>query len=613
MNLADFHFLRPWCLLTLIPVGILWYVWYIRPLSRGNWLDVCDAELLPYILQTQPLPQKRSSSIMGCLAAVLAVLALAGPTWQHLPSPAYRNETALVIALDLSVTMDASDIKPSRLGKARYKIADLLKLRKDGQTALMVYRGDTFTVTPLTTDTATIASQLEALNTDIMPSSGRDTDKAINEAVNLLQPAGVGQGDILLITDSIEPAAIDHAESHLNQYRLSVLAVGTSDGAPISQSGGGFVKDASGNIVLARLDRNALIQLTNKTKGLFQLVSNDDTDVNKLQKYFDARIQEDKNQQNNILLQQWDELGPEILLLVLPWAAWQFRKGLWLWLLLILLPMPKTSQALDWQSLWLNANQRAEQAFRQQNYQQAAEQFSNPEWRAAAQYKAGDYQQAAETLKDSQTADGFYNRGNALAKAGQLSEAVAAYQQALKLDSNHQDAAYNKALVEKQLQGQKQQDKQNNKDKQDKQDKQDQQEKQQQDQQKSEQQNQEGKPSDQQKPSDGQSEQKQNAQSDNQQQQSADKPETKPEENQSQPAKDKQEPAADAEQQSAKSQSEQDVQAEKLAKPEEKSQAQKANEQLLKRIPDEPTGLLKRKFKHLLNQREKSGQSDPHW
>jgi len=104
------------------------------------------------------------------LAAWLTIIALAGPTWQRLPSPAFRNESALIIALNLSASMDAADIKPSRIAKARYKIADLLKQRKDGQTALLVYGGDAFTVTPLTSDVATISSQLEALTTDIMPS-----------------------------------------------------------------------------------------------------------------------------------------------------------------------------------------------------------------------------------------------------------------------------------------------------------------------------------------------------------------------------------------------------------------------------------------------------------
>ena len=117
---------------------------------------MCDAELLPYLLQEKAVNQSRWPLTTGAIAALLVIIALAGPTWQRVPSPVFRNESALVIALDLSRSMDAEDIKPSRLIRARYKIADILKQRKDGQTALLVYAGDAFTVTPLTDDTETI-------------------------------------------------------------------------------------------------------------------------------------------------------------------------------------------------------------------------------------------------------------------------------------------------------------------------------------------------------------------------------------------------------------------------------------------------------------------------
>ncbi|AMK77137.1 MULTISPECIES: vWA domain-containing protein, partial [Methylomonas] len=596
MNFADFHFLRPWWLLAILPAALFLILLVRHRQGRGNWSEVCDAELLPFILQDKPLQQSRGNLFGAGFAALLTIIALAGPTWQRLPGPAFRNDAALVIALDLSKSMDAADIKPSRISKARYKIADLLKQRKDGQTALLVYGGDAFTVTPLTNDTATIDSQLTALTTDIMPSPGSNTGVALNAAVALLRQAGLVKGHILLVTDGVDSDVAEQAEHWLGDYRLSVLAVGTPEGAPIQLQGAGFLKDSNGSIVVARLDEAALSTLAQHGRGIYQPVTANDADVENLGRLFNSADTGGENLDSNLLLQQWDEKGPWLLLLVLPWAALQFRKGLLL-ALLCLLPLPKNSYALDWQKLWQTPDQRAKQAFEQQQYQQAAEQFNNPDWRAAAQYKAGQYKEAAETLKNTQTAEGHYNRGNALAQAGQLQEAVQAYQQALQLDPNHQDAKYNKELVEKKLKEQEQKPQDNNQpDQQDKDQQQssDQQQKQQQ--------------------QDGKSEQADKDSQQEQKPQDKQQTEAKQDAEQNKAADDKRQSEADAKQQAQPQPPKQELsETEKAAQATEKNETQRANEQLLKRIPDEPTGLLKRKFKYQYGQRNRGNQSGPAW
>lgn len=593
MNLADFHFLRPWWLLALLPTAGILIALARRRLGSGRWQDVCDAELLPFILQDKPAPKGRLSMIGTGLATMAAIFALAGPTWQRLPGPAFRNDAALVIALDLSKSMDAADTKPSRLGKARYKIADLLKQRRDGQTALLVYGGDSFTVTPLTSDTATIDSQLPALTTDIMPSPGSDAGNAVQRATDLLRQAGLVRGHILLVADGADADLPDQISAILGDYRLSVLAVGTPEGAPIQMGGSGFVKDASGNIVLAKLDEATLERLALQGQGIYQTVTADDTDIERLGRLFNTADTNPQNQDSNLLLQQWDDLGPWLLLLVLPWAALRFRKGLLVWGLVCLLPWPRDSQAIDWKSLWQTPNQRAQQAFNQQQYQQAAEQFDNLDWRAAAQYRAGQYQQAAETLKNTQSADGHYNRGNALAKAGQLQDALQAYQQALQLDPNHQDAKFNKALVEKKLnEQQKPQDKP-----------------QQGEQQQSSQQPEKQQQQDQQS---GQSQSDKNREQQPNEQQGA-KPQANDQQNQG--TADKQKPENQAQPPAQPNQPTRDEPAEskQATAATEKDETERANEQLLKRIPDEPTGLLKRKFKYQYSQRNRSGQTQSPW
>lgn len=581
--LAQFHFLRPLWLMALIPAALLLFLLIKNKTHRGDWTTVCDAELLPFILQEKPLQPHTGNWVTAALAILLSILALAGPTWERLPGPAFRNDSALVIALDLSKSMDATDLKPSRISRARYKISDILKQRKDGQTALMVYSGDAFTVTPLTTDTDTINSQLEALNTDIMPSPGSNTGIAIEKAVNLLHQAGLAQGHILLVTDGADADSAAEASRILADYRLSVLAMGTPEGAPIPIAGGGFLKDNSGNIVVAKLNTAELSELAAAGHGIYQPTTANDTDVEQLGGLFNQVIHSDKTEQTDNLLQQWDEKGPWLLLPVLPWAALRFRKGLLTFALICLLPLPRNAEALDWQSLWQTNDQRAQQAFQQQHYDQAAEAFDNPDWRAAAQYKAGQYQEAAETLKNTQSADGHYNRGNALAKAGQLQEAIQAYNETLKLNPQHADAQYNKDLVEKQL---KEQQKQQNRD------------------------NQSSDPSSQdQDQKSGESEDKQNQNREQQQSQEQGQNQDKPaqaKQNANQP--DKAQPNSDESEQAQPPQTEQ---AQPTAA--EQDETKRANAQLLKRIPDEPTGLLKRKFKYQYGQREPPRHIGPNW
>jgi len=607
---SNFHFLRPWWLYALLPAAILLGLLWKRRLGRGAWRAFCDAELLPFILQDQPATGRNYRLPLAAAVVSLTVVALAGPTWQRLPGPAFRNESALVIALDLSRSMDATDIKPSRIAKARYKIADLLKQRKDGQTALLVYGGDAFTVTPLTNDVATIDSQLTALTTDIMPSPGTNAGVAIRKAAELLQQAGLAQGHILLVCDGIDSDSAALAEQWLGRYRLSVLGIGTGDGAPIPVGGGGFLKDADGNIVVAKLDAGALQALADAGRGLYRPVGAGDEDVEALSKLFNNPNTTEPLTGTELMLQQWDETGPWLVLLLLPWAAWQFRKGLLFWAALALLPAwPDDAHALEWQSLWRTPDQQGRQAFDSEQYDAAASRFENPEWRAAAQYRAGQYREAAETLKSATSADGHYNRGNALARAGDLSAALEAYQQALKLQPDHADARYNKELIEKQL-AQQQQPENSSDSKQDSTQAQPGAQNRQQpgskqdDATQSPQPDQQGQPSDPAAGNEKRQSDTQSAQADDQQRddpseksreaspQSADS--AKPPES-TEPGRELTQPTAQPDQAG------------------ERDETERANAQLLKRIPDEPTGLLKRKFKYQYGQRNPAPRDAPGW
>ncbi len=597
MILNDFHFIRPLWLLALVPLTVVLVLLFRSKLKQGGWSAVCDQALLPYLLQGRDIKAQRWPLQLAAIAAVLAVIALAGPTWQRLPAPVFRNASALVIVLDLSRTMDAQDIKPSRLTRARYKIADLLKQRKDGQTALIVYADDAFVVTPLTDDVATIDSQLAALTTDIMPKDGDNIAIALSKAVDLFKQAGLPKGQIVVITDGGDANARKNAIS--GNYQVSVLGVGSEDGAPIALPEGGFLKDEQGTIVVPKLNISELAQLAQAGGGIYQTITANDADVLNIVNFVDQPMQQQGQENANLLLELWDDQGPWLVLLLLPLAALSFRKGFLGMVFLLLLPIPNESYAFDWQDLWETKDQQAQKAFQQKDYANAAKQFDNPDWKAAALYQAGNFEEAVKHFADSQqqSGDNAYNQGNALAKAGKLPEAIKAYEQALQKNPDNADAKYNKDLVEKALEQQKQQEQEQQQKNQDQQQKQDKGES-----------GEQGKQDQKQNQQDGQSSNNNDA-----------KPEQKPEQSTKpdaaepdQASKAEQEKAEQEKAQAAeKAKAQQDSKTDKANKDAEAAALEateeqlQANEQWLNRIPDDPSGLLKRKFKYQYGQGHK--------
>ena len=228
---ADFHFIRPEWLFTIPVVVAAAVLLARRQLGAGHWRAVVDPALMPYVLL-----RSRGRGVdwrwwLLALAGVVAAVALAGPAWERVEQPVFRADQAMVVALDLSRSMDAQDIEPSRLSRAKLKILGLLDRREGGQTALLVYTANAFTVTPLTDDTDTIAALVNSLSTDIMPSRGSYPEVGIRKAQSLLEQAGVGFGEVLLIADGGASPAAEKAARDLRDsgYALSVLGVGTRE------------------------------------------------------------------------------------------------------------------------------------------------------------------------------------------------------------------------------------------------------------------------------------------------------------------------------------------------------------------------------------------------
>ena len=457
--LANLHLLRPWWLLAMIPAALLIWFYTRRHSQSRNWAAVIDKRLLPHVLQGNIATLNKHHHwrhfILLFLLSSLLIVALAGPALEERPQAVFKTQAALVLVLDLSRSMDATDIKPSRLSRAHYKLSDILQQRREGQSALIVYAADAFVVSPLTDDAATIEAQISALQTDIMPAQGSRLDKALQKARTLFYNAGYQRGDIIVISDSVDAQGIEEARTLQQQgFTTSVLAIGTEDGAPIPVTTGGFLKDASGSIVISKLGSASLQRLAQAGGGQFSRLSANDDDINNLLDRLDVNPHTDQLAETaqSLTTDVWHEEGPWLLLLLIPFAAYAFRRGLVFLLLIFILPLPQPAQALEWDQLWKNKNQRAMQQLQQGDAQQAAELFEHPAWRAAAEYRAGNYAKSAEILQSIDNADAHYNRGNALAKSGAYDEALQAYQRALELQPEHEDARYNKQQLEQALQ-----------------------------------------------------------------------------------------------------------------------------------------------------------------
>jgi Ca-activated chloride channel family protein len=576
--IEQFHFLRPGVLLLLVPLGgILWFLLKHR-IDHASWRAIVDSSLMPFILTTGN--NKRGHGLWWVLAgvALISVIALAGPTWEKLPQAVYRDQASLVIALDLSRSMDAADIKPSRLTRARHKIADILAKRQQGQTALIVYAADAFTVTPLTDDVETIQALLPGLESELMPAQGSRADRAFKLALELFENSGIAGGDFLLVTDGLSDLELSRVEGlleHSPSFRLSILAVGTPEGGPIPLKQGGFLKDSDGAVVISNLQEANLKRVAASGGGVYASISNDDIDIDTLTYLMDSSQQQAAGQ-SEASAELWRELGPGLLLLVLPFAAYAFRRGL-IWMLpLIIIGVPPDAQALDWQGLWKNQEQQAHEMFEQGEFDSAAKKFDSQAWRASSHYRAGDFESALNQWQQLDDAGALYNRGNALAQLGKYEAAIDAYDQLLSSHPTHDDARYNKQIIEDLLEQQQQQ-----------QSEQQQPGEQQQSGEEQQDQEQSGDQSGDQSGQQSQSNEMQNEQSPEQSE-----AQQNPEDGQSET-----ESTEDSAQQS-------NDQQESMASLEEQMSEQ-ATEQWLRKIPDDPGGLLRRKF--LYQYRDRGG------
>lgn len=608
-DMAQFHFLRPEWFAALLPVILLIILLWNRRSAYGSWQQVIAPHLLRHLLEGSGQRKKRGPVILLLVAWVVTVFALAGPTWNKLPQAVQKKVNAQIIVMDLSLSMFAQDVSPSRLERARYKLSDILRRSKEGLTGLVVFAGTPHVVTPLTDDTRTILSMVDSLSPDIMPIPGSDPAAAVIKAKDVLQQGGMYQGHIILLTDDLPADFLDEVKGELNRADtpVSIFAIGTSEGSPISLPGGSFVKDESGSIVVAKVNENAMKTAARQLGGRFTTLTYSDEDIDYLLD-FKATLLDQEMKETERDFDTWDEMGHWLVVLLLPLAAAGYRKG---WLGSLLLPvvavsalgMAEPAQANLWDDLWQTPDQQGQQAWRGEQYDNAAEKFADPQWKGSAYYRSENYEQAEIEFAKSDTADAHYNRGNALARQQKIEEAMAAYETALEKNPDLEDAKKNLELLKK-LQEQQKQEGQEGEDGEDSDEKDSDQNQPKDQNQSNQQENQQQDQQDQGQEQSGDSEEQSEQQSGQQQEQDQEK-ETDQQNRQGQQENEKEQENPEEQQQGQEPSDEEQQQEEQPPRPiapklqdsQESAEDQQALQQWLERVPDEPGGLLRRKFK----------------
>lgn len=448
MELLDsFHFARPWAL-TLLPVILVQVAWYLHFRHTSNpWQGKMRQDLQQRLLVR---PEKQPRYMLWTVTAVcLTSIALAGPSWSQQSRPALLKQDNLIVILDLSLSMLAEDLPPNRITRSKQKLQDLLKQRTEGMTALVVYSGDAHTVTPLTQDTGTIRNLLPALDPLMMPKLGSAAEDGVRQAIELVRQSGFQKARLLLITDGLDDAAQQGIEKLLpDSMNLSIMSVGTEAGAPIPLDDQGFVKDQKGNVIISTLDQASLENFATTTNSLIHPITLDEEDLRYLLPN-ETDLQHIKETQTQLPL--WIEQGHWFLLPVLPLAALAFRRN-WLLMLPLLIFL---SQVRPVYAFWpsdppppADSQVKGEQAFGSGNFSEAAQLLQDPLWKGSAYYRQQEYEKAVREFAKSDTPQAHYNRANALAKQGRLDEAISAYSKALEQDPTLKDAEYNRSLVE---------------------------------------------------------------------------------------------------------------------------------------------------------------------
>jgi Ca-activated chloride channel family protein len=452
INLGDFHFLRPlWLILALFGAALPLIWRRSRDLQRRLRGNIAE-HLLPHLLITPQDHQRLRPVHLLCAVMILGAVAAAGPTWEQDRPDFLQNRAPLIVAVDLSPSMDANDVQPTRLEAAKHKLHDLIQRRAGARTALIAYAGSAHLVLPPTDDPALLDTFIQALGTGLIDKPGEDVGAVIDQAKRLLS-AEKTPGSLLLLTDGADTSRLDGLDKRLHdsQLQVLVLAVGSEDGGVVQGAGGQPKIDSNGRPILGSFDQAALKQLASAVDAPLGSLTLNDDDLNWIELHAQQHFQSASVEQREL---HWKDAGYWLCWPLLVLALFGVRKGWsvnWMPALLLAAGLgwpaaPAQANALS--DAFFTRDQQGRWAFEHEHFPQAAALFVDPYWKGVAAYHAADYDLALATFARLDTPQAYFYLGNIYVRRFKFDEAIAAYTQALKLQPQFPEATANLALAQ---------------------------------------------------------------------------------------------------------------------------------------------------------------------
>jgi len=437
-------------------------------------------------------PRRRWGAVLVLAAALGLATAMSGPQYGFHWQKIERRGVDIVIALDCSRSMLATDIQPDRLSRAKREIYDLLAMLEGDRVGLVAFSGTAFLQCPLTIDYQAFNLFLEVLTPDYLPVGGTDLAAALRTAQGAFDPKAASEKAVILITDGENTGPDDPLQAARDAQKAGIklfcIGVGSNDGVPVPAAEGGFKKDAAGRIVMSHLDEPLLTRMALATGGGYVRSVAGDMDLDTIYRdqirgHMKAATIHGGRKQVWSDRYQWPLAVAVLFLFMALWMP-SVKKPLAVLLLPLLLtaaPAPVRADPL----------QQGFQAYQKGDYPRALKKFidgqlkdpDNPDILynlGNAYYKNGDYAaardhyaQALPKAPDDLKAKLLYNLGNSAYRQGQMEDAVKDYEAALKLAPEDKQARENLAFVKQRMeQKKKQQQKQDRKQNQDQKDQQ---------------------------------------------------------------------------------------------------------------------------------------------
>ncbi|WP_312495254.1 VWA domain-containing protein [Pseudomonas cremoris] len=412
MDFSNFHFMRPAWLLLALMGALLPLIWQRSRDLQRRLRGTIAPHLLPHLLLTPTDPHRVRPVHLVSALLVLGAIATAGPTWQQDRPNFLENRAPLIIAVDLSPSMDTADVPPTRLKAAKHTLHDLVQRRKGTRTALLVYAGSAHLVLPPTDDPALLDSFIQALGTDLIDKPGKDVAGVIEQSKRLLQQS---PGTLLLVTDGADVTQLPTLKD--GSLQVLVLALGSSP---------------------------TLKQLASALDAPLGSLTLNDDDLDWVERHAQQHFQNADEQQR---LLQWKDAGYWLCWPLLLLALVSVRRGWslnWAAVLLLGLLLPPTQAEAN---PFLTPDQQGRWAFEHHHYPEAAARFVDPYWKGIAAYNAADYDLAQTTFSAMNTPQAAFYLGNIHVRRFKFDDAISAYQHALQLQPDFPEASANLALA----------------------------------------------------------------------------------------------------------------------------------------------------------------------